>query len=191
MNATATLKNKRVFFLGVNTGFTREGLPDNQFVEFYRERSSANLYCALLGNVVIPGGFGTNDQTPMLSSHSRWTEIAKTISSEGTKPGIQLATTWPNYLGQKRFVAREPGEPIQAARLLLSKMTRDDINDIFKGFHAAAQIAVAHGYQHIQIHAAHGYLPSLLLDKGLNPLAGYAQDEMAELASFLRSDLLP
>ncbi|MFY2822981.1 hypothetical protein ACOQFT_03510 [Ruegeria sp. MALMAid1280] len=187
MNATAILKNKRVFFLGVNTGFVQDGLPDNQFIDFYRERSSAHLYCAILGNIVIPGGFGTNNQTPTLSTHSRWAAIAEAISSEGTAPGIQLATTWPSYIGQRKFVVREPSETIKAARQLLSMMTRDDIDSVMDGFRAAAQMAVTHGYQHIQIHAAHGYLPCLLLDKDLNPLAPYVKDEMAELASFLRS----
>lgn len=187
MNATVTLKNKRVFFLGVNTGFVHEGLPDQQFIQFYRQRSSAKLHCAILGNIVIPGGFGTNAQTPTLSDHSRWADIAKAISSEGTLPGIQLATTWPNYLGQRKFLAKEPGQVIEAARHLLSDITRDEIDDVLDGFRAAAQTAVEHGYQHIQIHAAHGYLPSLLLDRGLNPLAEYVQGKMAELTSFLKS----
>ena len=187
MNATAILKNRRVFFLGVNTGFVQEGLPDNQFIDFYRERSSTDLYCAILGNVVIPQGFGTNDQTPVLSTHSRWTEIARSISSQGTKPGIQLSTTWPNYFGQRSFIARDPSETIKSARELLSKTSRYDIQNIMDSFNLAAQIAISHGYQHIQIHAAHGYLPSLLLDKDLNPLATFVQNEMAELADFLRS----
>lgn len=187
MNATAILKNRRVFFLGVNTGFVQDELPDNQFIDFYRERSSPDLYCAILGNIVIPQGFGTNGQTPMLSNHARWAEIAKSISSEGTKPGIQLATTWPSYFGQRAFVAREPSEAIKAARALLSKMSRDDIKSVMDGFIEAAQIAISHGYQHVQIHAAHGYLPSLLLDNDLNPHAPFVQNGMAELANLLRS----
>ncbi len=134
-----------------------------------------------------PGGFGTNGQTPTISGHPRWAEIAEAISSKGTFPGIQLATTWLSYLGQRKFVAREPSGAIEDARQLLSEMTRDAIDDVLNRFSEADQTAVDHGYRHIQIHAAHGYLLSLLLDKDLNPLALYVQDKMAELANFLRS----
>lgn len=187
INATAILKNRRIFFLGVNTGFVQEGLPDKHFIDFYRERSSPKLYCAILGNIVIPGGFGTNCQTPTISGHPRWAEVAEAISSKGTMPGIQLATTWPSYVGQRRFVAREPSGAMEDARHLLSDMTRDAIDDVLNKFSEAGQTAVDHGYQHIQVHAAHGYLLSLLLDKDLNPFALYVQDKMAELSNFLRS----
>ena len=187
MNVTATLKNKRTFFLGVNTGFVCDGVPDEQFLEFYRSRSSSDLHCAIIGNVVVPGGFGTNSKTPELSESFRWADVADAIARAGSVPGIQLATTWPDYLGQRRFVFGEPNRTIEAARKLLASMTRRDIADIINQFKNAAQMAVDHGYGHIQIHAAHGYLPNLLLDHGLNSLAGHAQEGMAKLADSLRS----
>lgn len=186
MNVTTTLKNSRTFFLGVNTGFVREGVPDEQFLEFYRNRSSPDLHCAIIGNVVVPGGFGTNAQTPELSKSSRWTDVADAISGAGSVPGIQLATTWPNYFGQRRFVFGEPNQTIIAARKLVADMTQGDITETVNAFQGAAQMAVDHGYGHIQIHAAHGYLPNLLLDRGINSLAGHAQEEMAKLSECLR-----
>ncbi|MEE4210824.1 MAG: hypothetical protein V2I43_16360 [Parvularcula sp.] len=187
MNATATLKSKRIYLLGVNTGFVREGVPDEKFVEFYRERSSAALHCAILGNVVIPGGVGTNAQSPEISRHPRWTDIAEAITCAGSMPGIQLATTWPGYLGQRKFVLDDPSQAIEAARQLLAKITQDDIVGVLNGFRSAARMAVDHGYRHVQIHAAHGYLPSLLLDRDLNARFGFVQEQMADLADYLRS----
>lgn len=187
MNVIATLKNKRTFFLGVNTGFVCDGVPDEQFLEFYRSRSSPDLHCAIIGNVVVPGGFGTNAQTPVLSESFRWAGVADAIARAGSVPGIQLATTWPDYLGQRRFVFDEPNRTIEAARQLIASMTRSDIIDIIDKFKNAAQMAVDHGYGHVQIHAAHGYLPNLLLDHGINSHSGYAQEGMAKLADSLRS----
>jgi len=187
MNVTATLKNRRTFFLGVNTGFVCDGVPDQQFLDFYRSRSSPDLHCAIIGNVVVPGGFGTNAQTPELSENFRWADVADAIARAGSVPGIQLATTWPDYHGQRRFVFGESDRTIDAARKLLASMTKRDITDIINKFKNAAQMAVDHGYGHIQIHAAHGYLPNLLLDRGVNSLSEHAQEGMAKLADSLRS----
>ena len=187
MHVTATLKNRRTFFLGVNTGFVRDGVPDTLFLDFYKERSSPDLHCAIIGNVVVPGGFGTNAHTPELSENSRWTDVAGAIARAGSIPGIQLATTWPDYLGQRRFVSGEPSQAIKAARKLLSNITRQDTTDILQKFKHAAQVAVDHGYGHIQVHAAHGYLPNLLLDRDLNSNFGYAQEGMAKLADSLHT----
>lgn len=187
MNVTAILKSKKTFFLGVNTGFVSNGVPDEQFLDFYRSRSSPDLHCAIIGNVVVPGGFGTNEQTPELSESCRWADVAGAIARAGSVPGIQLATTWPDYLGQRRFVFGEPSQTVEAARKLLASMTRKDITDIINKFKNAAKMAIDHGYGHIQIHAAHGYLPNLLLDRDLNALSGHMQEGMAKLADSLRS----
>lgn len=48
-------------------------------------------------------------------------------------------------------------------------------------------MAVDHGYGHVQIHAAHGYLPNLLVDARINPNAGYVRDRFSELAVWLKS----
>lgn len=145
------------------------------------------MHCAIIGNVVVPGGFGTNAHTPELSESSRWKDVADAIARAGSIPGIQLATTWPNYLGQQRFVSGEPSQAIKDARKLLSNITRQDTTDILQKFKYAAQVAVDHGYGHIQIHAAHGYLPNLLLDRNLNSNFCYAQEGIANLADSLRT----
>lgn len=187
MNDTNASKNKRVFFVGVNTGFVSEGVPDAQFLDFYKSRSSPALYCAIVGNVVVPGGFGTNAQSPVLSAKSEWTTLADAIAGAGSVPGLQLATTWSCYLGQRKFVSGKPSQAIDSARDLLKTITRKAVAESIDKFRVAAQMAVNHGYKHIQIHAAHGYLLSLLLDRELSPLYEHAHEGMASLAEFLRT----
>ena len=44
-------------------------------IEFYRRRSSAALHCAIVGNVVIPGGHGSNGNAPTISRAPEWAEL--------------------------------------------------------------------------------------------------------------------
>ncbi|MEY8118494.1 hypothetical protein AB9F26_09545 [Falsihalocynthiibacter sp. BN13B15] len=184
---TDTLRDSLVFFLGVNTGFTTNGLPDSRFIDFYQQRSSPKLHCAIVGNVVVPGGFGSNDSTPMLDSDPSWKRVANAIDSKGSKPGIQLASAWSGYLGQRKFVARKPSEFIEHARQLVLSLELEVVDSILNAFHEGASLAVDHGFRHVQIHAAHGYLLSLLVDSRINSNAYRTRDKLADLAQFLGS----
>ncbi len=172
------LRNRKVFFVGVNTGYVSDGLPDERYVEFYRRRSSPRLHCAIIGNVVVPNGHGSNASTPMLSSASIWGKIASEISERGSVPGIQLATAWPDYQGMRGFVSDRPGKTLSAAQKLIDKMGQQGVSDTLGAFECGAAIAIAHGFRHIQFHAAHGYLLSLLVDKRINPRAGYVLERL-------------
>src|SRR5258708_2628456 len=100
-----TSTDRKYFFLGLNTGFMSNGIPDSRCYEFYARRSRHGLYCAIVGNVVIPGGFGTNMNTPEISNSHAWRHLADAIASNGALPGIQLATAWKGYSGRKKFVS--------------------------------------------------------------------------------------
>lgn len=47
-------------------------------------------------------------------------------------------------------------------------------------------MAVEHGFGHVQIHGAHGYLVSLLIDERINPDAARIRDRLGEIAERLR-----
>jgi hypothetical protein len=103
------------FFVGLNTGYATVGRPDARFVEFYRLRSSPALHCAIVGNVVIPRGYGTNANSATISTAPIWAELANAIASRGSLPGVQLATTWEGYLGSRSF--RSPNACTTITRL--------------------------------------------------------------------------
>ncbi len=187
MNDIGISRDNRVFFVGLNTGLITNGLPDDRYIEFYKQRSSSDLYCAIIGNVVIPGGHGSNKSTPTLSSDNVWAKVAEAIRVAGTLPGIQLATAWAGYNGSRKFVADGGHETIDHARQLVRELGSEVINKTLEAFHAAAALAVEHGFRHIQVHAAHGYLPNLLLDDRINPNAEWVRDSFASLAMWLRS----
>lgn len=169
----------------MNTGFVTDGLPDHRFLEFYESRSSPELYCSIVGNVVVPNGHGSNASTPMITEDSIWADLAKRIKDGGASPGIQLATAWAGYAGSRKFVTFAPNAVIAQGRELAARMGSQGIAEVIKSFRAGAAMAVKHGFRHIQLHAAHGYLLSLLIDRRINPLADYVINELKLLAEYL------
>ncbi|MGR8927036.1 oxidoreductase (plasmid) [Rhizobium leguminosarum] len=176
------LSARRTFFLAVNTGFVTEGIPDHRFLDFYATRSSPELHCSIIGNVVVPRGYGSNAVTPILTENPIWSDIAASIKAGGSVPGIQLATAWEGYVGSRKFRAPEPHAFISEARRLVDHMTADDVGSVLSSFGLATDIAIQHGFRHVQIHAAHGYLLSLLIDFRINRNAAAVLDELASLA---------
>lgn len=186
MIAIATLNDRLIFFVGLNTGFVAEGKPDKRYVEFYRERSSPHLHCAIIGNVVVPGGHGTNRVSPILSRDEVWAEIASSISASGSLAGIQLATTWINYEGSRTFLSPHRHQAIRSARQVVADLGRDGLSSVLDSFERAAVIALDHGFTHIQVHAAHGYLPGLMIDRRINPDADWSIERLSLLSIRLR-----
>lgn len=181
----ATLRDRRTFFLGVNTGYVTDGLPDSRYIEFYRRRSSLALHCAIVGNVVVPGGHGSNGSTPTLTSGAIWGQVAAAINQGGSLPGIQLATAWNGYIGTRKFVGNDPQTVISEARSLVAKLGADGISTVMAGFDEASSMAIDHGYRHVQLHGAHGYLLNLLIDSRINPRAGAVFDRLSDLGKRL------
>ncbi|MDI4658005.1 hypothetical protein [Xanthobacter autotrophicus] len=181
------LSDRLTFFVGVNTGFVTGGLPDERYIEFYRARSSARLSCAIVGNVVVPGGHGSNDYSTVIDGNPIWGKVAAAIRMKGSLPGIQLATTWPGYIGSRKFLSSHPHEIIDQARLLVQSLCEADVERIIDAFTAGAALAVEHGFGHVQVHAAHGYLPSLLMDDRISLQAKQARHGFRAFAEWLRS----
>jgi len=155
---------RRVFLVGLNTGYISNGLPDNRFVDFYRRRSSPQLYCAIVGNVVIPGGFGSNEQTATIDASPVWETIASAITEKGSVAGIQFSTAWNGYEGVRSFRSSKGRTVIAEARSLVSTFAPAQVERLFAALGEATDLALAVGFRHIQLHAAHGYIFSLLLD---------------------------
>lgn len=181
---TVHLKVDRLkFFVGLNTGYVTGGIPDKRLVEFYRRRCSVALHSAIVGNVVIPGGYACNPSTPIISRAPEWGIVATSIAKCGSLPGIQFATAWEGYVGSKNF--RSPSGPmiISQSREVVSKFTPAEISSTFRALDEAVNLAVEAGFRHLQVHAAHGYLFSLLIDYRINDRASEVLENLARWAS--------
>lgn len=185
-SAIAGLKNRRIFFLGVNTGYVRDGKPDSRFLDFYASRSSPDLYCSIVGNVVVPGGYGVNAVSPVLTRDSAWANLAAVIRDGGALAGVQLSSVWEGYSGAKKFVSINTSEVIDELRQVVASLGQKRISVFLDAFEAGASAAACHGFGHIQFHAAHGYLLNLLIDRRLNPCAAWVMERLIELLGQLR-----
>ncbi len=127
-------------------------------------------------------GLWNEAQIPMLK------RITEFIKAQGSVPGIQLA-----HAGRKASTARpwEGGAalavgqggwrpilapsavPFSAAHPEPEAMSRPQIGEVTGAFAAAAQRAMAAGFQLVEIHAAHGYL----LHEFLSPLSNRRTDD--------------
>ena len=177
------IENSRLkFFVGLNTGYVTDGKPDNRLIDFYKSRSSPELYCAIVGNVVIPGGHGTTTNTPKISRVTEWTQLSVEIENSGSIPGIQLTTTWEGFAGPKSFRSPNSHEVIKRSRELVHNLGHTGIVSVLSAFNEGTDLAVSAGFRHIQIHAAHGYLFSLLVDDRFNDEAPMVRDRLADWA---------
>lgn len=179
----ANLNTSRLkFFVGLNTGYVTNSVPDERFIEFYRERSSIDLHCAIIGNVVVPRGFASNGSTPILDDRPVWKDVASCISDRGSTPGIQLATAWDGYVGSRKFRSPTADQTISRSKEVVRRLGVDGARSVLTSLQEASAIAAAAGFRHIQVHAAHGYLFSLLIDSRISPYANETMHGLAQLA---------
>jgi NADPH2 dehydrogenase len=175
----------KYFFSPANTGYYKIGNPTPENIEFYRLRSSKELHCSIVGNVATTRGFLSNNNTGRVSADSSWKRLANAISTNGSKPGIQISSCWNNYIGQREFINCNWGEYTKVVRSILKHV---DLDEIFDDFNRSAEISIKNGFKHIQIHAAHGYLLSSLTDPHLYDDVHSVIDRLGALATNLRRD---
>ncbi|EPG6796961.1 hypothetical protein NUN95_001508 [Klebsiella aerogenes] len=173
-------KNNKFFFLPVNTGYGLNGEPDDKLIDFYHKRSGNRIHCSIVGNVVIPNGYGSNEYCLFISKSDKWKILSDTINNNNTLAGIQLSTTWPNYIGNKNFVTSSSSS-IDAYLYQLKNINTTEIDEIITRLEEAINISIDQGFRHIQLHAAHGYFFSLLIDNLFCTLSSYALEKIHDI----------
>lgn len=156
--------SRKKFFVGLNSGFVdKNSNPNDQCIDFYSSRSGHGLYCTIVGNVVLPSGFSTNQKTARISQDPGWTRLVASIKDRGSIPGIQFSSTWAGFKGERRFITRNYTDTFNFYRQAASQIAQAEIAALINELSEASQIAIDHGFRHFQLHAAHGYFFNLAI----------------------------
>jgi NADH:flavin oxidoreductase/NADH oxidase family protein len=153
----------------INTGLYVDGESTSANEAFFQERARSGVDICMVGNIAVSEGNVPNDSTGVMSSSNKWAELASAIRRAGSTPGIQLSATLPGYRGQTAFTSTKQDEEFRSYQSLFNKMTKRDWEYLAVRFVGAVDLAFKHGFDHVQIHAAHGYAFSLALDPVINP----------------------
>lgn len=160
----------RFFFAPINTGFTDKGQPTEELIQFHSRRSGNSIGVSFVGNVAIRNDFITNGKTAYftLAGFNNWRKLSEKIKQNGSIPGIQIGCRYSKIKPIKSWVNPDPQNYIKLAREEISNIPKKDFSVIVQIFVAAAEFASKAGFEVLQIHSAHGYFLSRLMNRILN-----------------------
>jgi 2,4-dienoyl-CoA reductase-like NADH-dependent reductase (Old Yellow Enzyme family) len=148
-----------------------------------------------VGNVATSPATKSNAGTSVLADERdvpRFAVIARSIKARGSVPGLQLAES-PNHLAPSvKWRTQDPPTEIARLRAIVSNLSTQDLDGAMRRFRTSARLAAVAGFEVIQMHAAHGYTLSLLLNPITNPREDrYRFDGtwLHELVEDVRADL--
>ncbi|MER8565936.1 hypothetical protein NKH85_19730 [Mesorhizobium sp. M0924] len=158
----------RFCFAPVNTGFCRNGEPEERLVKFHRERSGPEIAISYVGNVAIGPENRTNDATGYMAHDlSKWRRLSEAIDNNESLPGIQIACRAATDKAPRKW-RNDRRTFVENARGAFASMPEATLVELWKKFISAAEKASDAGFKIIQIHAAHGYLLSQLMNRLIN-----------------------
>ncbi len=184
-----TMRN-RIVMPAMHMGFTPDGLVSKQLIEFYEERSKGGA------GLIVVGACTIDDQAggPFFISlrEDRFvpgmTELASAIRRHGALAGVQLL-----HAGRYVHSFLIGGKPALAPSAVPSRYTREtpramtleEIREVQQHYVAAAERALAAGFDAVEIIASAGYL----IPQFLSPVTNKREDEyggktLAERARF-------
>jgi 2,4-dienoyl-CoA reductase-like NADH-dependent reductase (Old Yellow Enzyme family) len=125
----------------------------------------------MVGNVAVSSRGISNERTLVLqddASVTAYRELAERIRRNGSLAGIQLAYCPSSLKPTRKWVVQD--RELELARLqdLVASLSATDIHENLKAFYISVRLACEASYEAIQIHCAHGYFLSLLLDPRTN-----------------------
>ncbi|MFC9708362.1 NADH:flavin oxidoreductase [Paenibacillus sp. NPDC056933] len=160
-----TLSN-RIVMAPMTRGFSPEGVPGPEVVEYYRRRAAGGV------GLIITEGTGINHPSSVSGAsiplfHGKeslqgWANVVKAVHGAGGKIMPQL---W--HVGTARRSGDLPNaeaEPVgpsgqsMAGEPEREPLTEDEINNLIQAYALAAADAQRIGFDGIELHGAHGYL---------------------------------
>lgn len=153
----------------INTGFAKNGVYDQRIIDFHKLRSGNNISISCLGNIATSKTTTTNNSTAYLCKENEKTlkKIASTIKDNGSTAAAQIASRIsriPPKHGWQNQATEHIANATQELNHTSEQLILNEISDIT----SKAIILARLGFQSIQIHAAHGYFLSRILNRKIN-----------------------
>ena len=155
---------------------TADGEAGPRMIEYYRERARGGVGLMITENAAIDWSQGRAVGNPLRLDEYRFraglSELVEAVHNEGAKIAAQL-----HHGGRQTTIRNIPGggAPVAATAGITSAfgdtpraLSSDEIPAIIEKYVAAAQIAIAAGFDAVEVHGAHGYLPSQFLSPRTN-----------------------
>jgi 2,4-dienoyl-CoA reductase-like NADH-dependent reductase (Old Yellow Enzyme family) len=183
-----TLRN-RIVKAATFEGLTREHVVDDRLVEFHRRVAAGGVgmttlaYCA-----VAPDGCGTpNELIVTPEAVPGLARLADVVHAEGAAVSAQIGHAGAVAAGTgSKAVSPSPVFSPLAMRRTRS-VTPDEIARITADFARAATLVADAGFDAVEIHLGHGYLPSEFLSPRLNRRRDGWGGSLANRARFPRA----
>lgn len=161
----------RVILAPINTGFASNGTPTDRLLQFHSLRASHAVGVSFLGNVAVHEHGLPNPHTAILRASTDlapFGALADCMWARGSVPGIQLAHSLGALAPRRAWQAPDASAELARLRDLVVSISAVDIATALTRFQTSVRLASVAGFQVIQLHAAHGYLLSLLLSPRVN-----------------------
>ncbi len=156
-----TLKN-RIVLLPMGTGLAKGGAVTDELIAYYVARARGGVGLITVEFTVCHEGAKTAHNLSLLddSQIPRWRELVTAVHAHGAAIFPQLAHQGPQISSAVTGspVVAPSAVPCPMMKEVPKALTRDDIQELTKGFGDAAVRAKAAGCDGVQIHGAHGYL---------------------------------
>ncbi|MBO4419226.1 MAG: hypothetical protein J5789_05335 [Oscillospiraceae bacterium] len=178
-----------VFFAPINPGFSRNGIIQEEFKQFFKQRTGNHIGICYIGNVALQAEWVSNADTAVLyaTPPKEWQSLAAEIRQTGTLPGIQLAWKPGEFTLQRTFTTDNAPEQIGAFRKFYEAFT--DFEQLADLYAESIRFAASLGFSVVQLHAAHGYGLSLLLSRRVSGSADPGETKGARLIKAILSRL--
>lgn len=139
-------------------------------IQYYRDRAAGGVGMVIVEYTCISAPLGIGgvpalwlDDDRLITSHA---QLAAAIRAEGARACVQLfhagRQTHPKFTGGEQPVAAS-AIPCPMYRKMPRALEPDEIRTLARQYGEAARRAVAAGYDAVEVHGAHGYLPGNFL----------------------------
>jgi 2,4-dienoyl-CoA reductase-like NADH-dependent reductase (Old Yellow Enzyme family)/NADPH-dependent 2,4-dienoyl-CoA reductase/sulfur reductase-like enzyme len=148
-----------------------DGFVTDQTVAYYRRRAEGGLGAITVeAALVTPDSHGHEPRLHGPEFVPGMRQVAETIKAEGVAAGIQLMH--PGRQVTSGPVVGPSAVPVNSVAPIPHELSTSEIAEIARQYAYASRLAQEAGFQYVEVHGAHGYLPSDFL----SPVANQRDD---------------